>query len=88
MLARLLRRRRIIRTHVADITRIDVNGYTDTSGTAQYNMGLSVRRATTVKAELIHDGVPAAAIAIQGFGAAHLLVPHGSWSPRTPKSSC
>ena len=63
-------------THV-QYTRIDVNGYTDTSGTPQYNMGLSIRRASAVKAELIKDGVPAAAIATQGFGETHLLVPTG-----------
>ncbi len=58
-------------------TRIEVNGYTDTSGTARYNMGLSIRRARAVQAELIKDGVPANAITIQGFGETHLLVPTG-----------
>ena len=29
-------------------TRIEVNGYTDTSGTPQYNQGLSIRRAQAV----------------------------------------
>jgi OmpA-OmpF porin, OOP family len=58
-------------------TRIEVNGYTDTSGTPQYNQGLSVRRASAVKAELIKDGVPANAITTQGFGETHLLVPTG-----------
>jgi len=58
-------------------TRIEVNGYTDTSGTHQYNMGLSIRRARAVQAELIKDGVPANAITIQGFGDTHLLVPTG-----------
>ena len=58
-------------------TKIEVNGYTDTSGSAQYNMGLSIRRAKAVQAELIRDGVPANAIAIQGFGETHLLVPTG-----------
>ena len=58
-------------------TRIEVNGYTDTSGTPQYNMGLSIRRAKAVQAELIKDGVPANAITIQGFGETHLLVPTG-----------
>jgi outer membrane protein OmpA-like peptidoglycan-associated protein len=38
-------------------TRIQVNGYTDTSGSAKYNMGLSVRRAEAVAAELVRDGV-------------------------------
>jgi outer membrane protein OmpA-like peptidoglycan-associated protein/outer membrane protein W len=64
-------------THV-QYTRIDVNGYTDTSGTPQYNMGLSVRRADAVKGELVRDGVPVAVITTQGFGETHLLVPTGS----------
>lgn len=58
-------------------TRIEVNGYTDTSGTATYNQGLSVRRADAVAAELVKDGVPKSAIAIQGFGETHLLVQTG-----------
>jgi outer membrane protein OmpA-like peptidoglycan-associated protein len=58
-------------------TRIEVNGYTDTSGTPQYNKGLSIRRAEAVAAELVKDGVPRASIAIQGFGETHLLVPTG-----------
>ena len=58
-------------------TRIEVNGYTDTSGTHQYNQGLSVRRAQAVQAELIKDGVPQAAIRIQGFGDTQLLVQTG-----------
>ena len=41
-------------------TRIEVNGYTDTSGTQQYNQGLSIRRAKAVQAELVKDGVPPA----------------------------
>jgi OmpA-OmpF porin, OOP family len=63
-------------THV-QYTRIEVNGYTDTSGTPQYNQGLSIRRAKAVQAELIKDGVPGNAITIQGFGETHLLVPTG-----------
>ena len=58
-------------------TRIEVNGYTDTSGTPRYNQGLSVRRAQAVAAELVKDGVPRQAITIQGFGETHLLVPTG-----------
>ncbi|PPQ35031.1 OmpA family protein [Rhodopila globiformis] len=63
-------------THV-QVTRIEVNGYTDTSGTAKYNMGLSVRRAQAVANELVRDGVPKDVISIQGFGETHLLVPTG-----------
>jgi OOP family OmpA-OmpF porin len=58
-------------------TRIEVNGYTDTSGTPRYNQGLSVRRAKAVEAQLIADGVPENAITIQGFGDTRLLVPTG-----------
>jgi OmpA-OmpF porin, OOP family len=58
-------------------TRIEVNGYTDTSGTPRYNQGLSVRRAQAVAAELVRDGVPQSEIAIQGFGDTHLLVATG-----------
>jgi outer membrane protein OmpA-like peptidoglycan-associated protein len=76
------RARQIIReaaensTHV-QYTQIEVNGYTDTSGTPQYNMGLSIRRANAVAAELVRDGVPRNAISIHGFGETHLLVPTG-----------
>jgi len=56
-------------------TRIEVSGYTDTSGTARYNQGLSVRRAETVQAELVRDGVPREAITVQGYSEGRPLVP-------------
>jgi outer membrane protein OmpA-like peptidoglycan-associated protein len=58
-------------------TQIQVNGYTDTSGSAQYNQRLSVRRAEAVAAELVRNGVPRNAISIRGFGETNLLVPTG-----------
>jgi OmpA-OmpF porin, OOP family len=63
-------------TH-SQYTRIDVNGNTDTSGTPQYNQGLSERRARTVAAELVRDGVPQNAIDMHAYGDTHLLVPTG-----------
>ena len=57
------------------VTRIEVNGYTDTSGSAQYNQGLSVRRANNVAAELVRLGVPRNEIVARGFGETNLLVP-------------
>jgi len=57
------------------VTRIRVNGYTDLSGTARYNMGLSIRRAQNVANELVRLGVPRSAITVQGFGKTHPLVP-------------
>jgi OmpA-OmpF porin, OOP family len=59
------------------VTRIEVNGYTDTSGRPVYNQGLSVRRARAVAGELVRDGVPQSAIGVQGFGDTHLLVSTG-----------
>jgi iron complex outermembrane receptor protein len=61
-------------THV-QTTQIEVDGYTDLSGTAQYNQRLSVRRAETVRAELVKDGVAASEIDIHGYGETHPLVP-------------
>jgi len=61
-------------THV-QTTRIEVNGYTDLSGTAAYNEKLSVRRAQSVKAELVRDGVAESEISIHGYGESNPLVP-------------
>lgn len=63
-------------THV-HYTRIEVNGYTDTTGTQRYNQRLSIRRARAVAGELVRDGVAQSTIAIQGFGQTHLLVSTG-----------
>ncbi len=61
-------------THV-QTTRIEVNGYTDLSGTATYNQRLSVRRAQSVENELVHDGVARSEISIHGYGESSPLVP-------------
>ncbi len=76
------RARQIVATAAANfgrvqVTQIDVNGYTDTSGPPRYNQNLSVARAKTVQAELVRDGVPENAITIRGYGETHLLVPTG-----------
>ncbi len=55
-------------------TRIEVQGNADLSGTKQYNQKLSLRRAQTVAAELVRDGVPRTAIDIQAFGDTRPLV--------------
>jgi outer membrane protein OmpA-like peptidoglycan-associated protein len=65
-------------TTQTQVTKIQVNGYTDTSGTPKYNQGLSVRRGQSVANELVRDGVPRSAISIQGFGETHLLVQTGN----------
>ena len=61
----------------SNVTTLDVSGYTDTSGTPDYNMGLSQRRAQSVASQLESDGVPASEIEIHAYGETHLLVPTG-----------
>ncbi len=56
-------------------TQIEVSGYTDLSGTAAYNQRLSVRRAESVEAELVRDGVSRGEISIHGYGESNPLVP-------------
>ena len=54
--------------------RISNVGNTDTSGSTDYNMALSILRADSVKRALIRNGVPAAAIESAGRGQTNLLV--------------
>jgi len=54
---------------------VAIAGYTDLAGTQQYNLALSKRRADTVKAALVRDGVPASAIDASW---------HGKENPRVP----
>jgi OmpA-OmpF porin, OOP family len=57
------------------LTQINVTGHTDTVGSAKYNQALSERRAASVKAQLVADGVPNTEIATSGVGKTGLLVP-------------
>ena len=57
--------------------RITATGHTDTSGSEQYNMALSLRRANAVKDALVREGVPATAISVIGRGEQGLLVQTG-----------
>ena len=49
-------------------TAMTVVGHTDSTGPAAYNQGLSERRADSVKAYLVGQGLPAAAIQASGQG--------------------
>jgi outer membrane protein OmpA-like peptidoglycan-associated protein len=55
--------------------RIAITGYTDLAGTQRYNLGLSKRRADTVRGALVQDGVPDGAIAESWRGKENPAVP-------------
>jgi len=56
------------------VTRLEVSGHADRSGTPQYNQRLSQRRADTVAAELARNGVQRSQMVVQAFGESRPLV--------------
>jgi OOP family OmpA-OmpF porin len=63
---------------------LQVTGFTDTSGSADYNQRLSVRRANAVAAVLGQDGVPPGSMVVTGRGENDLRVstPDGVREPQ------
>jgi hypothetical protein len=57
------------------LARLTNVGNADTSGSPDYNMRLSLRRADAVRQALIQNGVPAESIDTTGRGETNLLVP-------------
>jgi len=66
------------------ITRIDLTGHTDLSGSERYNQALSIKRGNAVKAELVKLGIPASQIDVVGKGKSDPLVatPDGVREPQ------
>jgi outer membrane protein OmpA-like peptidoglycan-associated protein len=57
--------------------RFEINGHTDSTGSVEYNIALSERRAKSVNEYLTELGVPTDQIAVvQGFGKSHPLDPN------------
>ena len=54
--------------------RVTVTGFTDTDGSPAYNQQLSLRRANSVKAALVSNGVAPQAITVSGSGESGLLI--------------
>ena len=73
---------RIAEVMIADTqTQFLVWGFTDTVGTAEYNQGLSERRANAVADYLEGRGVSRDRMVIQGFGKTNLAVPTPDQTP-------
>ncbi len=51
-----------------DKTLVDVMGHTDSTGSAQYNIDLSLRRASSVGQYLVSQGVDGRRLLVKGFG--------------------
>ncbi len=60
-----------------ETTRIELAGHADRTGTAQYNLDLSRKRAAMVAGELVRLGVPANSITVNSYGDTKPLVPTG-----------
>jgi len=50
------------------VMHIEINGYTDSSGSAKYNRKLSLKRAVTVRNYFVKQGVSPSNISVNGFG--------------------
>jgi len=61
--------------HKSGTPNISVTGHTDLAGPAAYNLKLSLRRADSVRAALIKQGIPAANITTAGRGESDPAVP-------------
>jgi outer membrane protein OmpA-like peptidoglycan-associated protein len=61
-----------------DSTQLQVNGYTDTSGSPEHNQQLSQARASAIAKALTDDGVDTHRILARGFGDKGLKIPTGS----------
>ncbi len=59
------------------VYEVEVIGYTDTLGTQPHNQQLSLKRASAIRDQLVHDGLNANSISIAGRGELDPLIPTG-----------
>ena len=64
--------------HLYPSLKVQVEGYTDSTGTPAYNQTLSENRADAVKNFLISNGVPAENVTSQGYGATNFVADNGT----------
>lgn len=65
-----------------DQVNIVIEGHTDNIGEESYNQDLSMRRAKSVEAYLIENGIPASRLDVMGWGDKKPLVPNSNQSNR------
>jgi outer membrane protein OmpA-like peptidoglycan-associated protein len=53
--------------------KVQVEGYTDSTGTPAYNQTLSENRADAVRDFLVQNGVPQGSVTAQGYGATNFV---------------
>ncbi len=63
--------------------KVDLHGHCDNIGTADYNMGLSQRRANAVKKYLVSKGVAENRLTTQGFGFTKPVAPNNTKESRS-----
>ena len=60
-----------------NVESVSITGHADTSGSYDYNMGLSRRRARNAKAALVRRGIAASRISTQGMGETQTVIDLG-----------
>jgi outer membrane protein OmpA-like peptidoglycan-associated protein len=65
----------VLRTY--EHTLVQVNGYTDTSGTPEQNLTVSLKRAALAGDALTRSGIAASRIEVHGFGGTSLKIATG-----------
>ena len=68
--------------HRTDLQQVEIQGHTDNTGTAAYNMRLSQQRANTVRDALVNLGVDAGRLTAKGYGQSKPIVPNVSAANR------
>ena len=63
-----------IKARGANVVDIDVIGHTDSDGSEEYNMALSIRRAESVRDYMVGEGVDASIIDVSGEGETNPIV--------------
>lgn len=58
--------------------RVEIQGHTDSDGAADYNEGLSARRATTVRDYLASNGVAENRMLVRGYGESQPIADNGT----------